>query len=109
MKSMKKIFIVLLILLTFNLYLPNVAFAEQGPTKHPLEIRSTPAKDIPKIKVKKTSGWTWVIVVGLLGGLLAAASSGGGGDSGGDSSSGGGSDSGDGSGDSDGGDVTGTW
>ena len=102
MKSMKKIFIALLILLTFNLYLPNAAFAEQGPTKHPLEIRSTPAKDIPKIKVKKTSGWTWVIVVGLRGGMVAAASSGGGGD-------GGGSDSGGGSGDSDGGDVTGTW
>ena len=103
MKSMKKIFIALLILLTFNLYLPNVAFAEQGPTKHPLEIRSTPAKDIPRIKVKKTSGWTWVIVVGLLGGVLAAASSGGGGDSGGGSGSG--SEGGDG----DSGDVSGTW
>jgi len=98
MKSMKKIFIVLLIPLTFNLYLPNATFAEQGPTKHPLEIRSTPAKDIPKIKVKKTSGWTWVIVVGLLGGMVVAAS---GGDSGGGSS--GGDDSGD------TGDVTGTW
>ncbi len=98
MKSMKKIFIVLLILLTFNLYLPNVIFAEQGPTKHPLEIRSTPAKDIPKIKVKKTSGWTWVIVAALIGGMVVAAS---GGDSGGGSS--GGDDSGD------TGDVTGTW
>ncbi len=98
MKSIKKIFIALLILLTFNLYLPNVAFAEQGPTKHPLEIRSTPAKDIPKIKVKKTSGWTWVIVAALIGGMVVAAS---GGDSGDDSS--GGDDSGD------SGDVSGTW
>ena len=98
MKSMKKIFIALLILLTFNLYLPNVIFAEQGPTKHPLEIRSTPAKDIPKIKVKKTSGWTWVIVAALIGGMVVAAS---GGDSGDDSS--GGDDSGD------SGDVSGTW
>lgn len=108
MKSMKKIFIALLILLTFNLYLPNVAFAEQGPTKHPLEIRSTPAKDIPKIKVKKTSGWTWVIVVVLLGGLLTAASGGDGDDSTGSSSS---TDSGDsGSDDSgDSGDYTVTW
>ena len=95
MKSMKKIFIVLLILLTFNLYLPNAAFAEQGPTKHPLEIRSTPAKDIPTIK-EKTSGWTWLIVAALIGGMVVAASGGDG-------------DSGDGSGDSDGGDVTGTW
>ena len=91
MKSiMKRIFIVLLILLTFNLYLPNVIFAEQGPTKHPLEIRSTPAKDIPKIKVKKTSGWTWVIVLGLVGGMVAVAAGGGGdgGGNGGDSETG---------------------
>ena len=102
MKLVKRIFTALLILSTFNLYLPNAIFAEQGPTKHPLEIRSTPAKDIPKIKVKKTSGWTWVIVVGLLGGLLAAASSGGGDDSAGGSSGGG-------SGDGNSGDVSGTW
>ena len=88
MKSMKKIFIVLLILLTFNLYLPNVIFAEQGPTKHPLEIRSTPAKDIPKIKVKKTSGWKWLIVLGLVGGMVAVAAGGDGGDNGGDSETG---------------------
>ena len=98
MKLVKRIFTALLILLTFNLYLPNVVFAEQGPTKHPLEIRSTPAKDIPKIKVKKTSGWKWLIVLGLVGGMVAAAS---GGDSGGGSS--GGDDSGD------SGDVSGTW
>jgi len=107
MKSMKKIFIALLILLTFNLYLTNAAFAEQGPTEHPLEIRSTPAKDIPKIKVKKTSGWTWVIVIGLLGGLLAAASGGDGDDSTGSGSSGDTGGSGDDSGDS--GDYTVTW
>ena len=98
MKLVKRIFTALLILLTFNLYLPNATFAEQGPTKHPLEIRSTPAKDIPKIKVNKTSGWTWVIVAALIGGMVVAAS---GGDSGDDSS--GGDDSGD------SGDVSGTW
>ncbi len=107
MKSMKKIFIALLILLTFNLYLPNATFAEQGPTKHPLEIRSTPPKDIPKIKVKKTSGWTWVIVAALIGGMVAAASGGDSDDSTGSGSSGDTGASGDDSGDS--GDVTGTW
>ena len=90
MKSIKKIFIVLLILLTFNLYLPNVTLAEQGPTKHPLEIRSTPPEDIPKIKVKKPSGWKWLIVVGLIGGAAYAL--------GGDDDDGGGT-----------GGVTGTW
>ncbi len=88
MKLVKRIFTALLILLTFNLYLPNVAFAEQGPTKHPLEIRSTPAKDIPKIKVKKTSGWKWLIVLGLVGGIAAVAAGGGGGGNGGDSETG---------------------
>lgn len=87
MKSMKKIFIALLILLTFNLYLPNITFAEQGPTKHPLEIRSTQAKDIPKIKVK-TSGWKWLILLGLVGGMVAVAAGGGGGGNGGDSETG---------------------
>ena len=101
MKSMKKIFTVLLIILTFNLYLPNATFAEQGPTKHPLEIRSTPPKDIPKIKVKKTSAWTWLILVGLLGGVLAAASGG----DGGDSASGGSSGDSGGSGSDDSGDT----
>ena len=76
--------------------------ADQDLTEQP-QIRSTPEEDIPTVKVKKTSGWTWVIVVGLLGGLLAAASGGDGGDSGGSSSNGGGSD------DSDPGDATVTW
>ena len=107
MKLVKRIFTALLILLTFNLYLPNATFAEQGPTKHPLEIRSTPAKDIPKIKVKKTSGWTWLIVAALIAGMVAAASGGDGDDSTGSSSSGGTGDSGDDSGDT--GDYTVTW
>ena len=82
MKLVKRIFTALLILLIFNLYLPTMTFAEQGPTKSPIKIRSTPEEDIPEIKEKKTSTWTWVLLVALLGGVAAAAG-GGGGDSGG--------------------------
>ena len=96
MKLLKRIFVALLIILTFNLYLPKITFAGQVPTKHPLEIRSTPEEDIPTIKEKKTSGWTWVILLALIGGAAAAAS---GGDNGGEN----GGDSGD------TGSYTGTW
>jgi len=88
MKLMKRIFTALLILLTFNLYLPNPAFADQTLTKHPLETRSTPEEDMTTIKKKKTSGWTWLIVLGLVGGMVAVAAGGDGGDNGGDSETG---------------------
>jgi len=52
-------------LLTVNLYLPKIILAGQDLIKKPLEIRSTPEEDIPTEKVKKTSGWTWVIGVSL--------------------------------------------
>ena len=91
MKSLKKLFILVLILSILNLYLPNIAFAEQQQlfakadiTKHKPEILSTPEEDIPTIKVKKTSSWTWVILLALIGGVAAVA--GGGGDSGGGAS-----------------------
>ena len=90
MKLLKKIFTLLLILLVLNLYLPNLIFAEHkylyakaGITKHKPEILSTPEENIPTIKVKKTSGWTWLILVALLGGVAAAAGGGGGGSGGG--------------------------
>ena len=88
MKLLKKIFTLFLILLILNLYLPNLTFAEKVITKHSPEIRTTPEQDIPIIKEKKKSSWTWLILVALLGGVAAAA--GGGGGDGGDSSSGGG-------------------
>ena len=108
---LKKLFTVVLILSILNLYFPNTTFAEQHHlfakaeiTKHKPEILSTPEEDIPTIKAKKTSGWTWVILLALIGGVAAAAAAGGGdGDSGGGSSGGGGSDGGD------SGDVTVTW
>ena len=124
MKLLKRILISLLILSTVNLYLPKINFAEQDLIKNPLEIRSTPEEDIPTEKVKKTSGWTWLMVVGMIGGMLAAVSGRGGGGSmgghgsgggddgsgGGDGSSGGGDDgSGGGDGSSDTGDYTITW
>jgi len=90
MKLLKKIFTLLLILLILNLYFPNLTFAEHkylyakaGITKHKPEILSTPEENIPTIKVKKTSGWTWLILVALLGGVAAAAGGGGGGSGGG--------------------------
>jgi hypothetical protein len=82
MKFLNRIFISLLILSIFNIYLPNLTFADQVLTKHPPEIRTTPEEDIPMMKGKKTSGWTWLILIALLGGVAAAAG-GGGGDSGG--------------------------
>ncbi len=110
MKVLKRIFIALLILLTFNLYLPSITFAEQhyvyakaGITKHKPETLSTPEEDIPTIKEKKRSGWTWLILLGLAGGAAAAIGGGGGDDSGGSGSGGGGGDGGD------AGDVTVTW
>ena len=99
MKSLKKLLSVVLVLLVLNLYLPNITFAEQqyvyakaGITKHKPEILSTPEEPIPTLKAKKTSGWTWVILLALVGGLAAVAAGGGGGGGG---SSGDGGDSGD--------------
>jgi hypothetical protein len=99
MRTLRKPFIVFLILLTANLFIARVIFAEQGPTKHPLEIRSTPEEEIPTIKEKKTSGWTWLILIALVGGAAAAAGGGGGEKSSGSSTNGGG----------DTGSYTGTW
>lgn len=104
MKSLKKLFTVVLILSILSLYFPNITLAEQhhlyakaGITDHKPEILSTPEEDIPTIKKKETSSWTWVILLALIGGVAAAAG-GGGGSSGGGSSGGG-----------DTGDVTVTW
>ena len=99
MKSLKKLFTLVLILSILNLYLPNITFAGQpqiykkaGITKHKPEILSTPEEDIPTIKAKKTSGWTWLIAIGLIGGVVAAAA---GGDGDGGGGGGGGGDTGD--------------
>lgn len=96
MKILKTIFIVFLILLTLNLYIPKIVFAEEGLSsgdvdakKNPPEIMATPEEDIPTKKVKKTSYWSWVLLIGLIGGAAAAGAGGGGG-----GKSGGGSDSG---------------
>lgn len=76
MRVLKKILTMVLILLIFNLYLPKASFSESdeaGVTKHPPEVATTPEMDIPVVKIKeKTSDWTWVIVLGLVGGAAAA-------------------------------------
>jgi hypothetical protein len=93
MKSLKKLLSGVLAVLFLILYFPNLTFAGQhhlyaqaGITKHKPEILSTPEEDIPTIEAKKTSSWTWLILLGLAGGIAAAAGGGGGGDSGGGAS-----------------------
>jgi len=88
MGSLKKLFIVVLTFLTMVLYLPRITFAQQvhlntkaSITEHAPKSRTTPEKDIPIIKKKKTSSWTWLILLGLVGGIAAAAEGGGGGGS----------------------------
>ena len=109
MKSLKKLLSTVLILLVLNLYLPNIAFAEQhhlfakaGITKHKPETLSTPEEDIPVEAVKKKSyTWLWTLLgLAVIGGAAAAG--------GGEDSGGGGSSGGDGGG-GDSGDVTVTW
>ena len=105
MEYIKKIFVIVLVILTLNLYLPKMACTEQlsasaDVPKHEPQSWGTPEEDIPTTKVKKTSGWTWVILLALIGGV-AAAGAGSGGDSGGSGSDGDDSD--------DTGGYTGTW
>lgn len=99
-----RLFIVFLVLFTLNIYVPRICLAEEqhsptkpGITEQQPQIRSTPQEQIPTVKKKKTSGWTWLILLGVVGGAAVAAGAGGGGDSGGEGN------------DSDTGDVTYSW
>ena len=90
MEFLKKLFIVVLILLLVNLYLPRNSFAQQAHlyatadiTEHPPESRTTPQKDIP-VPGKKGRKWGWW-VLGLLVVAGGAAALGGGGGGGGES------------------------
>jgi hypothetical protein len=103
MGFLKKIFIIILVLLTLNLYLPRIHFAQElqlysksETVRSPEirsapkpEIRSTPEKDIPK---KKSRWLWWLIGLALVGGGAAAIS--GGGDEGSSDSGGGSGDTG---------------
>ena len=100
----KRLFAVFLILFTLTLYAPRICLAGEhhpltpaGITEQQPQIRSTPQEEIPTVKKKKTSGWTWLILLGVVGGAAVAAGAGGGGDSGGEGN------------DSDTGDVTYSW
>jgi len=94
MVLIKRIFLIFLAFLIFNLYLPKllheqeaICYAKATVTKYPLEVRSTPDKKIPvtKKETKKGKGWLWGILgVIVIGGVVAAA--GGGSDSGDDES-----------------------
>lgn len=98
MEYVKKILVVVLVILTLNLYLPNMApaqghVASADVAKHEPQSWGTPEEEMPTIKEKKTLPWTWLLLIALVGGVAAAA---GGGDGGGN----GGSDTGS---------YTGTW
>ena len=98
MEVLKKVFILMLTVLTLNLYFPNVFYAADGQmyaetniTMHPLQIRSTPDENLVSEEPKKKSKWwLWTLLaVAVVGGGAAAASAGGSdssGDSGGSTS-----------------------
>ncbi len=74
MEYIKKILVVVLAILTLSLYLPKMALSQQqfaslDVPKHEPQSWGTPEEDIPTIK-KKTSGWTRLIVAGLIGGVV---------------------------------------
>ena len=98
MGFLKKIFIIVLVLLTLNLYLPRIHFAQElqlysksETVRSPEirsapepEIRSTPEKDIPK----KKSRWIWwVLGLAVVGGGVAVVAGGGDEDNGSNGSS----------------------
>ncbi len=97
MKYINKLFVIVLVILILNLYLPKMGLAQQqfasaDVPKHQPQSWGT-EEDIPTKRVNEVSRWTWMLVIGLLGGVLAAAAGGGGGDSGSGSSGGGSSGS----------------
>jgi len=95
MDLLKKTFILMLTVLTLNLYFPKVFYASDGTmyaeaniTVHPLEIRSTPDEDIATDEPKKKSKWwLWALLAAAAIGAGAAVASAGGSDSGGGGSS----------------------
>jgi len=96
MEVIKKVFILMLTVLTLNLYFPKVfyaadsqMYAEANITMHPLQIRSTPDEDIATEEPKKKSKWwLWTLLAVVVVGGGAAAASSGGSDSSGDSGGG---------------------
>ena len=85
----RKLLVLVLIPFILTLSLPPVSFSQErqrvaqaGVTTHRPEILGTPEKRIPTVKKeKKSSGLTWLILLGIAGGAAALAG-GGGGDSG---------------------------
>ena len=93
MRTMKRIFVLILIVSIMNLYFPQVTFSQvtdtsgqEGVTKNPPEFLTSPEVNIPVEKETKVSTWTWVVLGVLLVGGIAAAAAGGGGGGGGGSS-----------------------
>ncbi len=90
MEFLKKFFTVSLILLTLDLYLPRLTFAQQAKpyytafkgsdniSKTSPDIVATPEKDIP-VDAGKSLAWTFVGILAVAG-IIALAGGGGGGD-----------------------------
>ena len=88
METLKKLFIVVLVFLTLNLYLPRTSVAQQLFAKadvpeHPPQSWSTPEEDIPGEKVRDERSWLsrnkWWVLLGLVvvGGTAAGGGGGG--------------------------------
>ncbi len=90
MYLLKRPFIAVLIVLTFNLYLPSIAMTQEQYAKadvpaHPPKSWSTPEIKIKEEKPKKKGNWIsrnkWYVMLGLVvlaGGAAAIGGSGGG-------------------------------
>lgn len=87
----RKLVVLILLLFTLQLSVPPLSFSQErqrvaqaGVTTPRPEVLGTPEKRIPTVKrEKKRSGWTWLILLGVLVGAAGAAGGGGGDSSGG--------------------------
>jgi len=109
MDTLKKPLTIVLTLCVLTLSLPPLTvaetpalYAQPGVTTHRPETLTTPEKEIPKVEEKvekkKGMGWSWLLLLGAVGGVVALA----GGGAGEETDGGGG-------GDGDTGEVTVSW
>jgi hypothetical protein len=99
MQVLKKSIIIILALLTLNLYMPKIFYAQEvkyyseanskaGIREHPLEIRTSSEEEVSE--KKKSRWWLWALLGAVvIGGGAAAAGGSGGGDSSSTSNTGG--------------------
>jgi len=103
MDTLKKPLTIVLTLCILTLSLPpltvaetHTLYAQPGVTTHRPEIITTPEKEIPrvekKVEKKKGMGWSWLLLLGAVGGVAALAGGGAGGET--DGGGGGGGETG---------------